>query len=150
MLELNLPSFKYRLEDRGGKLFIFDSIRKKFIQLTPEEWVRQHILHLLIDGLGYSASRTRVESGLKYNRLSKRTDILIYNDTLEPWVLVECKAPHVKLSSNVAEQISTYNQTCKAKLIIISNGMQTYAGLCEGTDVQMLEKIPSRKELNQI
>lgn len=149
MLELNLPTYKYRLENKNGNLFIFDPIRKKLVMLTPEEWVRQHLLNLVNYQLGYPASRTRVESGLKYNSLSKRTDILIYDQDLKPLVLVECKAPHVKLKMDVANQIATYNQTCKAPLIIISNGLKTYAGFCVGTEVRMLDNIPSYKELKE-
>lgn len=152
MLKLNLPTYQYRLENRGGKLFIFDPIRKKFIQLTPEEWVRQHILDHLINGLGYPASRTRVESGLKYNELQKRSDILIYDHQLKPLVLVECKAPDVALGNHVVEQISAYNKVCEAPLIVISNGIQTFAGLGRKgqKDFEMLNQIPSYEELKQM
>ncbi|HEY9117776.1 MAG TPA: type I restriction enzyme HsdR N-terminal domain-containing protein [Roseivirga sp.] len=151
MLKLNLPAYQYRLENRGGKLFIFDPIRKKFIQLTPEEWVRQHILDHLINGLGYPASLTRVESGLKYNELQKRSDILIYDEQLKPLVLVECKAPDVALASQVVDQIATYNKICKAPLVVITNGIQTFAGLyiAGQEDFKMLNQIPAYEELKQ-
>ncbi|WP_305982143.1 type I restriction enzyme HsdR N-terminal domain-containing protein [Roseivirga thermotolerans] len=149
MLQLNLPTYAYRLENRGGKLFIFDPIRKKFVQLTPEEWVRQHMLNHLMVNLGYPAARTRVESGLKYNELQKRSDILIYDQKLNPLVLVECKAPSVALGQNVVEQIAAYNKVCQSRLVIISNGIQTYAGLCSGANepTQMLSTIPDYQQL---
>ena len=151
MLKLNLPTFQYRLENRAGKLFIFDPIRKKFIQLTPEEWVRQHILNHLINNLGYPASRTKVESGLKYNELQKRSDILIYDQQLNPSVLIECKAPNVKLGYGVVEQIGSYNQVCKAPLIIVTNGVNTYAGICrEGQKVEMLDQIPTHQQFKEM
>lgn len=151
MLKLNLPTYQYRLENRDGKLFIFDPIRKKFIQLTPEEWVRQHILNHLINNLGFPASRTKVESGLKYNELQKRSDILIYDHQLNPQVLVECKAPDVKLGQRVVEQIGSYNKVCKAPLIIITNGLSTYAGICRGeTGTEMLQQIPSYEQLKDM
>ena len=151
MLELNLPAYQYRLENRGGKLFIFDPIRKKFIQLTPEEWVRQHILNHLISNLGYPATRTKVESGLKYNELQKRSDILIYDSQLNPQVLVECKAPNVSLGQRVVEQIAAYNKICRAPLIIITNGLNTYAGICKiGGGIEMLREIPSYQELKEL
>ncbi|NVJ47260.1 MAG: type I restriction enzyme HsdR N-terminal domain-containing protein [Cytophagia bacterium] len=151
MLKLNLPTYPYRLENRDGKLFIFDPIRKKFIQLTPEEWVRQHILNHLVNNLGYPASRTKVESGLKYNELQKRSDILIYDQQLNPQVLVECKAPDVKLGQRVVEQIGSYNKVCKAPLIIITNGVSTYAGIChQETGTKMLQQIPSYEQLKEL
>ncbi len=152
MLKLNLPTYQYRLENRGGKLFIFDPIRKKFIQLTPEEWVRQHILNYLNNQLLYPASRTKVESGLIYNGLQKRTDVLIYDDNLRPLVLVECKAPDVKLNNNVVEQISAYNKICSAPLIVITNGITTYAGLTNTAkkEFKMLNEIPTHKELKEL
>lgn len=151
MLKLNLPTYQYRLENRGGKLFIFDPIRKKFIQLTPEEWVRQHILNHLIHNLGYPATRTKVESGLKYNELQKRSDILIYDQQLNPQVLVECKAPNVKLGAGVVEQIAAYNKVCRAPLIIISNGLNTYAGICKvGAELTMLNEIPTHQQLKEM
>lgn len=149
MLKLNLPDFDYRIENRNGKLFIFDAIRKKFVHLSPEEWVRQHFLHLMIKHLGYPRSLMRIESGLKYNDLQKRSDILGYDQKLMPLVLVECKAPHIPLGDKVVEQIAAYNKVCQAPLIALTNGMKTYAVLkTKGSgEFQMMREIPSHKEL---
>ncbi|GAB5526373.1 MAG: type I restriction enzyme HsdR N-terminal domain-containing protein [Roseivirga sp.] len=149
MNSLNLPAYKYRLEENGGKLAIFDPIRKKFIILTPEEWVRQHFVNYLTGYLGYPASRIRIESGTSYNKRVKRTDILVYDDHLQPLVLVECKAAHVAVSQSTFNQISVYNKTLKAKILICSNGMVHYA--CrydmETESVSFLDQIPHYSDL---
>lgn len=149
MNSLNLPAYQYRLEQNGGKLAIFDPIRKKFIILTPEEWVRQHFVNYLTEHLGYPASRIRIESGTSYNKRAKRTDILIYDDYLEPLVLVECKAAHVAVSQATFNQISVYNKTLKARILICSNGMVHYA--CqydpESESVSFLDHIPHYRDL---
>ncbi len=151
MLQLNLPPFEYRLRENFGKLQIFDPIRKKYVQLTPEEWVRQHILNLLNSHLNYPTALTKVEGGLKYNNRQKRTDVVIYSKDLAPLVLVECKAPEVKIDQKVIDQLSVYNKKSKAPLVISTNGIQTYAMLCNNPDnTQMLKEIPSYEDLIQL
>lgn len=149
MDSLNLPSYEYRIEQKDGNLVIFDPIRKKLIVLTPEEWVRQHFVNYLTEHLGYPASRIRVESGTSYNKRAKRTDILIYGDELQPLVLVECKAAHVAIDQSTFNQISVYNKTLKARIMICSNGMVHYA--CqydpERNKTDFLEQIPSYSDL---
>jgi hypothetical protein len=149
MDSLNLPAYEYRLEKREGKLVIFDPIRKKFIILTPEEWVRQHFVNFLVQHLGYPMGRMGVELGTKYNTLQKRSDILFYDQDLNPLVIVECKAPHIKLNQAAFNQISVYNKTLKAKLLIVTNGLQHYACSCDHatSEIKFLENIPSYKEL---
>lgn len=149
MNSLNLPAYNYRIEQNGGKLAIFDPIRKKFIILTPEEWVRQHFVNYLTQHLGYPASRIRVESGTSYNKRAKRTDILIYDDQLEPLVLVECKAAHVAVNQSTFNQISVYNKTLKAKVLVCSNGMVHYACRYDAGNesVSFLDQIPHYSDL---
>lgn len=148
MLQLNLPAYDHQLRSEGGKLQIFDPIRKKYIHLTPEEWVRQHMIHLLVHSLNYPASRTRIEGGLKYNTRQKRTDILIYDEAMKPQVLVECKAPQIRLNQSTIEQLATYNKELHAQLLITTNGMATYAIWTGRTDqAEMLKEIPSYQEL---
>ena len=151
MLQLNLPSYEYKLKENSGKLQIFDPIRKKYIILTPEEWVRQHVIHLLNNVLGYPASRTNVEGGLSYNKKLKRTDILVYSDEMSPLVLVECKAPDVAINQKVIDQLTVYNSRLNTPLLISTNGMQTYAILCKkGDNAQMLQQIPTYQDLKQM
>lgn len=123
MDKLNLPSFEYKLKKENEKIFIFDIIRKKFVVLFPEEWVRQHYIHYLINTLGYPKNLIRVESGLAYNQLSKRSDIVVYDRTGRLRVLVECKSPATAITHQVVFQVSTYNSTLQAEYVGVTNGL---------------------------
>jgi hypothetical protein len=123
MDKLNLPPFDYVLRKQEGKVFILDIIRKKYLVLTPEEWVRQHFIHYLIHHLNYPRALLKVEGGLQYNRLQKRTDIVVYNREGTPWMVVECKSPSQKINRQVVNQASVYNASLKAKYITITNGL---------------------------
>ena len=123
MVDLNLPPYEYTLKRDGDKVFILDVLRKKYLLLTPEEWVRQHFVHYLINELHYPKALMKIEGGLKFNALSKRTDIVIFSRSGEPWMLVECKAPDQKLRQATIEQAATYNHTLRARYIVITNGM---------------------------
>lgn len=149
MDSLNLPAYSYRIEQRSGKLVIFDPIRKKFVVLTPEEWVRQHFVNYLTVHLGYPASHIRTESGTHYNKRSKRTDILIYDNELRPLLLVECKAASVAVSQSAFDQISVYNKTLRAKVLVCSNGMVHYACAYDAQtgSVRFLDNIPAYADL---
>jgi len=143
MQELNLPTFKYKVKKQQGKPFIWDEIRKKYIQITPEEWVRQHFIHYLISE-GYSKPLISVEAGLKYNQRQKRSDILVFDLAGQPFLLVECKAPQIALTQAVLEQAIFYNQVIKAPYIALSNGLQhLYCHLNPATQqIAWLEKLP--------
>jgi len=121
---LNLPPYDYQIKDEEGKLSIFDPLRKKFLILTPEEWVRQHLINYLIFYKKYPKSLFSMEKGIKYNLLLKRFDILILDREASPFLLVECKAPTIKLSQKTAEQIAVYNKSIGARYLAISNGLQ--------------------------
>ncbi len=124
-IKLNLPDQEFRIErDQGGKLNIFDSLRKKFLVLTPEEWVRQHMIWFLINQFRYPRSLFALEKGLIYNTMSKRFDILVFDSEGSPFLLIECKAPEVKLNQSTLEQVAVYNTQIKAPYIGISNGLQ--------------------------
>lgn len=123
--KLNFPQFEFRLqEEQDGRLSIFDSLRKKYLILTPEEWVRQHIIQVLIQKYEYPRSLFALEKGLKYNRLQKRFDVLVHDRNGLPFLLIECKAPEVKLTQKTVEQVCIYNKTIQAPYIGISNGKQ--------------------------
>jgi len=149
MDELNLPTYLYRIEQRRGKLAIFDPIRKKFIVLTPEEWVRQHFINYLTSQLGYPASLFRVESGTQYNQKAKRTDVLIYDQELKPLVLVECKAAHVPINQATFDQASVYNKTLQAQILVCTNGMVHYVCRYEATTgtIEFLDHMPAYADL---
>lgn len=131
MVKLNLPEFDYKLQKAEGKVWIFDIIRKKFIVLTPEEWVRQHFIHHLITERKYPKSLIRVEGGLNYNQMQKRSDIVVFGRDGKPWMIVECKSPMLALSENTLQQVSAYNASLKASFICVTNGLVHY---CVSTD----------------
>lgn len=121
---LNLPPAPLKIKEMEGKFKVYDVFRKKDILLTPEEWVRQHILHYLISHLNYPQSLISVEREIIYHALKKRFDILIYSKQAQPFLLIECKAPEVVLTNDSAMQIVRYNDVLNAPWIVISNGIQ--------------------------
>lgn len=122
-IELDLPPIPARISKRNGKYFIFDVLRKKNVVLTPEEWVRQHWVHYLSENKGYPRSLMQIEGGMQLNSLLKRSDLLIYNVEGEKVLLAEFKAPHIKITQKVFEQISNYNSVQKVPLLLVSNGL---------------------------
>ncbi|MBB3699674.1 type I restriction enzyme HsdR N-terminal domain-containing protein [Flammeovirga yaeyamensis] len=125
MQKLNLPLSEVRTEEKNGKTFIFDPIRKKMLLLTPEEWVRQQFLQMLLS-MGFSKNLVGIEAGLTVNKRIKRSDILFYERGGAPFLLVECKAPTVKLSNDTFQQVAQYNSKIKAPYICITNGLQHF------------------------
>jgi hypothetical protein len=125
-IPLNLPSYPFKIKQEDGSIFIFDEIRKKFLVLTPEEWVRQHFVQYLILEKNYPKTSIRLEGGLKLNSLQKRSDIVVFNFWGEKILLVECKAPSVKIRQDAFDQISRYNIIHKVPLLAVSNGLQHY------------------------
>jgi hypothetical protein len=107
----------------NGQTFLFDTIRKKWLLLTPEEWVRQHVLNYLISVKHYSPATIAIEKMLELNGLKKRYDIVVYDAEKKPFLIVECKAPYVALDHLVIAQAQRYNLTIKAELLMISNGI---------------------------
>jgi hypothetical protein len=131
MYKLNLPAFDYKLQKADGKVWIFDVIRKKYIVLTPEEWVRQHFVNYLITELQYPRSLVKVEGGLSYNQLQKRSDIVVFDREGKPWMIIECKSPTLNLSSDTLMQASVYNASLKAKYLTVTNGLLHYCALTD-------------------
>ncbi|WP_317129427.1 type I restriction enzyme HsdR N-terminal domain-containing protein [Litoribacter populi] len=121
---LNLPPVEVQVDEIDGKISIFDSLRKKYLVLTPEEWVRQHIILYLVQYKEYPRSLFALEKGLKYNTMQKRFDVMVMDRDGKPFLLVECKAPDVKLTQKTVEQVSVYNKILGAPNLCISNGLQ--------------------------
>jgi len=144
MEELNLPNYKIRLEHFEGVLKVFDIIRKKFIIMTPEEWVRQHFINYLINHLKYPKSLIKVESGHKFNKLAKRSDIIVYDRTGSPFMLVECKSSKEKIKKAAAFQASVYNRTIKSRYVVVTNGMGFICGSVESSNrnINWMEHLP--------
>ncbi|MRH99589.1 restriction endonuclease subunit R [Kriegella sp. EG-1] len=122
MVQLNFPSYDFRFKSSENKVQIFDVIRKKFIVLQPEEWVRQHVIHQLIYDKGYSKNLINVEKQLNVNNLKKRYDIVVYNKDATIHLLVECKAPNIKIDQQTFDQIARYNMQLNAKYLMVTNG----------------------------
>lgn len=121
---LNLPPYPFKITQKDDVVFIFDELRKKRLVLTPEEWVRQHFIQDLIASKNFPKTLIQIEGGLVLNQLQKRSDILVYNTDGEKLVLIECKAPTVKITPSVFEQASRYNSIHQAKWIVLTNGLQ--------------------------
>ena len=127
MQALDLPPFAAKLtQSATNQPLIWDGLRRKHVVLTPEEWVRQHVVHYLMDHLGYPRGLLALERGLRYNQRQKRTDLLALGPAGQPLLLVECKAPSVPITAAVARQATTYNQTIGAPLLLLTNGLVHY------------------------
>lgn len=126
MQKLNLPEHTFRFKKEDNKTYIFDDFRKKFVVLTPEEWVRQNFLMYLITELNYPKTLISVEAGLKLYKTKKRTDIVIYNKQGAPLLIVECKAPAISMNEKVFDQIVRYNMALQVKYLTVTNGLDHY------------------------
>ncbi len=147
MQKLNLPNYTFKLKNNENKTFIFDKWRKKYLVLTPEEWVRQHFVQFLIEEKKYPISLTALEKQLTINNLKKRTDIVIFSSDGTPNIIVECKAPKIKIGQDTFDQIARYNLKLNANYLIVTNGLQHY--FCkldkENETYIFLEDIPDYK-----
>jgi hypothetical protein len=126
MIKLNLPTYNFKLKSKENKTLIFDKLRKKYMVLTPEEWVRQHFVHFLIDKKNYPTSLIALEKQLTINNRKKRTDILVFNTEGTPEIIVECKAPTIKVTQDTFDQIARYNLKLKANFLIVTNGLEHF------------------------
>ena len=129
MHKLNLPEYAFRTKTENGKIWIFDSIRKKFVVLTPEEWVRQNFIQYLIQEKCYPQNLMAVEKQIKVNRQQRRFDLLVYQRNGNPYLIAEFKAPSVKITQNAFDQVVRYNMALRVDRVVVSNGIQHFA--CE-------------------
>lgn len=148
MQKLNFPTYSFRFKNSENKVSIFDSIRKKFVILQPEEWVRQHCVLYLIKEKGYPKTLINVEKELIVNTLKKRYDIVIYNPDGSIYLIVECKSPKIKINQDVFDQIARYNLVLNAKYLMVTNGLNHY--YCqmdfENEKYQFLKNIPEYQQ----
>ncbi|APY07328.1 restriction endonuclease subunit R [Winogradskyella sp. J14-2] len=148
MQKLNFPQFEYRFKSTENKISIFDVIRKKFIILQPEEWVRQHCVHYLINEKKYPKSLINVEKELNINGLKKRYDIVIFNPDGSILLIVECKSHDITINQNTFDQIARYNLALNAEFLMVTNGINHY--YCqmdtEAERYQFLRDIPNYKK----
>ncbi len=129
MPQLNLPNAALKTKLVEGTTQVFDVVRKKYFKLTPEEWVRQNFIHYLNIEKNYPMGLMGVEKMIKYNNLQTRADIILYNKEGNPTMIVECKAPDVKITQDTFNQIAKYNFKLKVKILVVTNGMQHFC--CE-------------------
>ncbi len=149
MFDLNLPAYDFKMRTLSGQQQIFDELRRKFVALTPEEWVRQNVSTFLIRERQFPAGRMVHEASLSVNGQSRRCDALVYNANLQPIVLVEYKAPNIALTQKVFNQIAAYNFTFRVNYLIISNGMSHYCCKMdfEQARFEFLSELPSYQSL---
>lgn len=126
MQKLNLPEYSFRFKNSGEKVFIFDSLRKKFVRLTPEEWVRQNFIRFLIAEKSYAPALLAVESSVNVNNNPQRADLVVFDRRGNPVLVAEFKAPNVKITQQAFDQIARYNMRLNVKFLIVSNGLQHF------------------------
>ncbi|MBE0640138.1 MAG: type I restriction enzyme HsdR N-terminal domain-containing protein [Bacteroidales bacterium] len=146
---LNLPAYQYKIRQNDGKQEIFDPIRRKYIALTPEEWVRQHFIHYLHIVKAVPLTLITVEQELVYNSMKRRSDIVVYSNKGVPALMVECKAASVEITQKVFDQVARYNLTMKVPFLVVTNGLRH---ICckidfEKSSYSFLEEIPDYRQM---
>jgi hypothetical protein len=145
---LNFPSYELRIRrQEEGAYSIFDRCRKIFVDLTPEEWVRQHLLHFLVEEKKFPESLIVVEKSLKLNNTQKRADVIVYDNSLKPLLIAECKEPGVQLSQQVLDQALRYNLVFNVSYLVLSNGISHYVCKLGPAGSVLLSDIPDYKDL---
>lgn len=142
MIDIHYPQPEFKIEQRNGVPYIFDSIRKKWLVLQDEEWVRQNFVHFLIAVKKYPQSLIALEKEIKLGTLKKRFDILVYNQQHTPWMLIECKAPDINLTDEVLQQALRYNIVMPSQYLIITNGNYTFGWEKKNQQLVSIEALP--------
>ncbi|MFK8289602.1 type I restriction enzyme HsdR N-terminal domain-containing protein [Capnocytophaga canimorsus] len=150
MQKLNFYPYQFRFKNSENKTLIFDEIRKKFVVLQPEEWVRQHVVQFLIQEKSFPKSLINVEKELVINGLKKRYDIVVYKNTGEILLVVECKAPDILINQKVFDQVFRYNLSLQASVLMVTNGLQHYYAMIDYNSNKLLfmESLPDYKSFN--
>ena len=126
MIQLNFPTYKFKLKNRENKPLVWDPVRKKWVVLQPEEWVRQHCIAFLLEDKKYPLELINVEKKIQLNGRSKRYDIIVFQPTGKPHILIECKSPTVSITQKSFDQIAKYNMALNSKYLMITNGIDHY------------------------
>src|SRR4249920_3825470 len=143
MIKINFPSYPFRTKIESDKEFIFDEVRKLWVRLSPEEWVRQNFLQYLIGEKKYPSSWVAVEREMKLGELSKRFDILVFDQDAKPYMMVECKSMQVDLTEKTLDQIVRYNLAMPVPILIVTNGSHTFGFKIGMEGATVLEEIPA-------
>jgi len=148
MIKIDYPPYQPKIKNEtgppgaAGREMIFDEVRKKWVVLTPEEWVRQNFLQYLVQVKKYPASLIAVEKEIKLGDLKKRFDIVVYDAASKPWMIVECKEMNVELNKQVLDQVLRYNITMQVPYLVITNGSYCMAFQCVNNDLKVLTELP--------
>ena len=148
MVKLNFPAYEFRIIEKEGKLTIFDPVRKKYVALTPEEWVRQHVIQYLVREKKVSLSLIRVEAEIRLYKTRKRFDLAVYDRNGNALLVVECKAPSVALKQDALDQAVRYNLAMHVGFLMLTNGLQHFfcqADTCEGS-IRQINDLPEFTE----
>jgi hypothetical protein len=144
MIKINYPEYHPKIKKEKDKEFIFDEVRKRWIILTPEEWVRQNFLQYLIQVKKYPAALIAIEKEIKLGDLKKRFDIVVYSSGSKPWMIIECKEMTVDLSKQVLDQVLRYNITMQVQYLVITNGSYCMAFQCINNQLKDLVELPEK------
>jgi len=142
MIKIKYPTYQPKKKEDAGKEFIFDEFRKRWVILTPEEWVRQNFLQYLTQIKKYPASLIAVEKEIKLGELKKRFDVVVYDMNSKPWMIVECKEMNVNLDKNVLDQVLRYNMSLKVPYLVITNGSYCMAYDCRQNTLKEINQLP--------
>ena len=142
MISVKYPPPDFKIKKENGKQYVFDTIRKIWLLLTEEEWVRQNFTQYLVAELNYPSSLIAIEKEIELNGLRKRFDVLVYNTNHQPWMLVECKASEMDLNDAVLEQILRYHVSVPVSFLVITNGTKTFAWEKRNSQLVILDKMP--------
>ncbi|WP_118975471.1 type I restriction enzyme HsdR N-terminal domain-containing protein [Taibaiella koreensis] len=143
MISLVFPAHDFRLRQQDGKRYIFDPIRKKYVLLTPEEWVRQHLLVYFCEVMAYPRGLISVEKEIRVNQLKKRYDIVVYDYDHRPWMLIECKEPAVAVDERTLAQLLRYHSSLQCPYWMLSNGTQHFCAAVQDHKVSWLDQLPA-------
>ncbi len=151
MKPLKLPSYSYRIRETSKGSLIYDPFRRKYVALTPEEWVRQHFLNYLSEVLGYPKGLIQVEAGFRLNSMLRRADILVHDRAGQPVLIVECKAPEVKINQAVFDQIINYNFSYGVQYLVVTNGITHFSGKIDKElhTFVLMDHIPDYETINE-
>ena len=143
MLTISYPEQRFQIKKEAGKEMIFDPLRRKWVWLTPEEWVRQNFLQYLIQVKNYPSSLIAIEKMISLGELKKRFDILVYDKDHQPWMMIECKAPFIKLDATVLQQLLRYHISVPTGFLVITNGEYSFGWEKKQPHLHLLHELPN-------
>jgi hypothetical protein len=146
MLFINYPEPAFRMKLEGEKEMLFDPLRKKWVLLTPEEWVRQNFVQYLLQVKNYPATLIAMEKKIKLGELTKRFDILVYDHEHRPWMMIECKAREIRLDPKVLDQVLRYNISVPVSYLVVTNGNDSYGWERANGDLNLIGELPMHGE----